>query len=337
MPKLLPRRIFPTAILAAAALAAGARSATFYVNNLIGHDRYDGRTPTAQGTGVGPVKTVQAAIRRAQSGDVVLLLPTGAPYTEPIVVPARSGLGVKGYPLTIEGNGVELVGYRPIDPYHWDYASQGVYRLRRPFQPTGVLFSLSGGLPRKTCELWGPMPSLERGEYAFWAGHFYIRPARPFGIEDHALAESFVPAGVVVDRTSHVVIRNLRIRGFRDDAVQVKGPAEGVRIERCLLADNGRAGISTTTNTSVDMVGCFVTGNVKFGVVAENHARLALESCAVEANGRERRTDDTASLERRGGPPEPLQPGPFLVPPYWDRAQRPPDLTLPEEVKPTEP
>jgi hypothetical protein len=337
LPKATPYQIVLAAMVGAAALAASARSATFYVNNLVGHDRYDGRAYSAQGSGVGPVKSVQTAIRRAQSGDVVVLLPTGAPYTEPIVVPARSGLGAPGHPLTIEGNGVELVGFRPIDPYHWDYASQGVYRLRRPFQPTGVLFSLSGALRRKSCELWGPMPSLERGEYAFWAGRYYVRPARPFGIADYALAESFAPAGVVVDRTSHVVIRNLRIRGFRDDAVQVKGPAEGVRIERCLLAENGRAGFSATTNTSVDMVGCFVTGNVKFGLVAENHARLTLESCVVEANGRESRMDDTASVQRRGGPPEPLRPGPFLAPEHWDRAEPPLDLTLPEEVRPTEP
>lgn len=302
-----------------------------FVNNRAGNDAYDGSSATMLGHGIGPVHSVQTALRRAKPGDTIVLMPTGHAYTEPIVVPARSSLGQAKYPITIEGNGVELFGGREIPPEHWQYTSGGVYRLRRPFQPTGVLTSLNGTITRHNCKLWGPAPTLERGEYAFWRGHYYFKPGKPFDLESHQLAESVHNSGIVVDRTSHVVIRNFRIHGFRNDAIQVRGPASSVCIENCLLADNGRAGVFVATNAFAEINGSFIKDNIQAGVIVDNHARLALNAVSIAGDAEPSVVDGTATLDDLGGVPTRLRDGPFLLPPEW-----PPANALPEELPPEE-
>lgn len=322
-------------LVAAAGVGPAWGGDVLFVNNRAGYDGYDGRSAYMLGHGLGPVRSVQTALRRARPGDTIVLLPTGYPYTEPIAVPARSSLGQAKYPITIEGNGVELVGYRAIPTDHWQHVSGGVYRLRRPFAPTGVITSLAGTITREPCELWGPPPTLERGKYAFWQGHFYVKPARPLDLESHALAESAQNAGIIVDRTSHVIIRNFRIRGFRHDAIQVIGPASGVRIENCLLAESGRAGLSVRTNASVELIGSFVTDNAKAGVLVDNVANLRLDRVSIDGNAERARVEATARLEDLGGTPEPLADGPFLLPPDWPTG-RPAEPELPEAFEPKE-
>ena len=54
---------------------------TFYVDNQIGSDGYDGLTQTVTLPAAGPKLTIQNAITAANSGDIILVKSTGITYT----------------------------------------------------------------------------------------------------------------------------------------------------------------------------------------------------------------------------------------------------------------
>ena len=279
---------------------------TVFVDNRSGSDRNNGRSPHPQGSSIGPVRTLQAALRRALPTDEVVCLKTDHPYKDTFVISGLLKLGSEAKPFVIDGNGVELVGTTRVDPYTWEHVKGGVYRLQRPFQPSSILESFREPIPRHPTALWGPMPKLKEETYAFWQGHLYFRPANGKYPSDYELGAGTRLAGILVDKASHIVIRNFRIHGFRMDAIQVRGPVSGVRIEQCEFARNGRCGLSVYTSARVVASDCHIENNVKAGVLADNFARVSLDDCSIVDNGVPILANATATVERHGEVARPL-------------------------------
>lgn len=306
-----------------------AQAMDIYVHNQIGSDANRGVSAVVRGVGDGPVRTIAAALRRVPRGGRIVVLPSPVPYRESIHINGTVNQGYQDSPLIIEGNGVELLGDRPIEHTEWNYVRSGTFRLSRPDATTGVLFLGGKRVPFDPSVNAGQLnPSPE--SYAIFRGSYYFNLPAGKGIRDYPLSESLLDSGVFIHRASHVVVRNFRIRGFSLDAVQVRGPVEGIRIQNCLLADSGRAGVSGYTLSDVELENCFLENNTKIGALAENTSTLYLKSCLVTGSPQELVFSQRSDIRKSGGDPEPLQSGPFLVPPGF-RVETPVDSRVEDE------
>lgn len=286
-----------------------------YVDNRAGSDSYNGRTPSHQGPSLGPVRSIQTALRRVSPGGTIILLPTNAPYTEDFTI--NKTLGSPRYPLVIEGNGVEFVGFQPINVEAWQHEQSGTYRLIDP-NPLAVLIYSQGNLLTPSLSGDSPdRPSLEEGEWTQWKGTVYFRPGLKQSIDSYELSKTVRPAAIVVDRASNVVLRNFRIRGYGLDAIQVRGPAKGVRIEGCEIAQTVRAGVAAFTNVDLEVKGCRIAATGTSGVIVDNYVRLGLESVTIEESPERVVAGNTSTVDDRGGEALPIAKGPFIRPVGW--------------------
>ena len=102
------RALWVVALISVMGAIPVAHGATpIYVDNRAGSDSYNGQTPVHVGPKLGPVRSVQTALRRVSRGGTIIILPTSVPYEESFTIDAKQSLGTAKYPLVIEGNGVE--------------------------------------------------------------------------------------------------------------------------------------------------------------------------------------------------------------------------------------
>lgn len=288
-------------------LAPVASARDLYVAPAYGHDAHDGTWYVKMQAGVGPVATLQNAVMRALPGDRIIMLPTDQPLREKVVIDGRRTRGTESLPIVIEGNGNTFAGDRPLPWQAWDLLDGGVYRLRGPKHTSGVLFVDGQPAPLAPGDRWGATrPDLAPGSYALWQGQYYFRPAAGQHIEDNLLSISDADVGLYVYRTQHVVIRNLHFQGFTQQAVQVHGPVEGIRLESCRLASNGRTGLFADLNSKVALHSCFLEGNRERGVFADNYARVEADACLFANNGAATAGQGEGLVTVKDGEPTPL-------------------------------
>ena len=225
-----------------------------------------------------------------------------------------------------------LVGYQSIAPESWQHEQGGVYRLNQPFALTTLLYSSKTMLPPVAQEKHVAIPSLLEGEWAAWKGSIYFRPALARTIASYDLAQSVKPSAILVDRASYVVIRNFRMRGYGLDAIQVRGPAEGIRIEDCEISETVRAGISAFNNVKAEIAGCRILESGKAGVLADNFVRLGLEAVSIENSPERLIAGTNSSIDDRGGATVPLAKGPFIRPTGWRSFTAEGSSTIPGEA-----
>lgn len=304
------------AIVCLSATTAGA--ADLYVDNLRGSDAFNGGSPEHVGLLNGPTRTVRAAMRKVVPGGRIVLVPSGLPYREPVLLDGSVVRGFSRAPIVLEGNGQEISGYEPIDPARWKRHPDGYWQLLSGLAWRGVLAEDGRPLERASADRWRGWPSLEVGQYAVWQDGLLLRLPKGEPIRDHAFVESARPAGIVIDRCSNLVLRNLRIRGFALDAVHVRGPARNVRFEKCLFADCGRSGLAVRGAATVSVEDSFFEG-VPAAVLADDVARVTLDSCEVPGGSATLVADATSSIKSAGDAPAPLPVGTVVDLPDHER------------------
>lgn len=316
------------------AFAARSHGDDIYVSNTIGRDEYNGQFPRFSGGGNGPYQTIQLAVRRANPGDRIVILPSDQPYREEVIIHGGRVHGWERFPIVIEGNGVEWTGERPIERDEWVYLDNGIYQTAGLTQVLGILALAGGNLERLNHPMWGERPTLEPRQYALWQGSFLLRVGERERIDSYKCTVSHLDCGLLICQAPNLILRNLRMRGFRLDAVQVRGPVQSVRFENCLFGNNGRAGVAVVTAGRVDLSNCFLENNARTAAVVGNHSSLTLASCALTGSPQDSSCDATSRLTRSGGAPHPLQKGPFVIPEGFLR--EPPRRGEPKPVEPAE-
>lgn len=83
-----------------------------YVNNVTGSNRNRGDLKENHGAGAGPLRSISAALRRAESSDRVEIANTGRPYRECIALQGARNSGSRYAPFVVNGNGATLEGDR---------------------------------------------------------------------------------------------------------------------------------------------------------------------------------------------------------------------------------
>ncbi len=232
-----------------------ANAESIYVNNITGSNSNTGADSGNQGGNVGPLRSIEAALKIAQRGDRIVLANTNVPYEECITLQGANHSGSAFAPFIIEGNGATLDGTEELPSDKWEFVSGDVHRFRPEVggyqylfidgEPAEQMIRSNGGYvssflePKQWCRCQGAL-------------HFMTEKGKSPYSYDLRYAKHRV--GITLYDVHDVVIRNLTVRGFQLDGINAHDNAMD-----CILLDvtakaNGRSGFAVNGASRVKIV-----------------------------------------------------------------------------------
>jgi hypothetical protein len=272
-------------LIAWLAIACSLSARDLYVDNVGGDDRFDGGSPAARGGKTGPCRTIACALRKCSRGDRIVLAASGQPYRESITLQAARHSGVTDRPFEIVGNGAILEGAAPVPGDAWEHMRSDVYRFSPPRKAFQMLF-LDGKPADRVAVDRGELslPELKPLQWCLFERYVYFRTETGRRPDSYRLEYAALPVGVTLYEVRNVVIRDLIVQGFQLDGVNAHdsvfdasivgvtcrgnarsgisvGGASRVRLEACLLGNNGTAQLRTEGYSHTRVVGCDLLDN----------------------------------------------------------------------------
>lgn len=284
-----------------------------HVNNVAGDDRNDGSAPTATGARSGPFRTIGRALRAARNGDQVIVAKTAVPYRESLTLQAGRHSGVAGRPFVLAGNGATLDGTEPVPIDAWENVRGDIFRFAAERKSSHVLYLAGKPARRRPIEEGAPgIPPLEALEWCLRDGHVYFRvePGKlPWAYE---LSHTALPVGLTLYEVRHVVIQDLIVQGFAQDGVNAHdgvvdtelvsltcrgngragisiGGASRVRVEACLVGDNGMAQLRTEGFSHTLVVNCDLLEEPQAPAIDREGGDVSIEGQVADASAGENR------------------------------------------------
>lgn len=240
----------------------------------------------------GPLKTIRQAIRIAEPGDTIHLLPLV--YHEYAGFYGKQGTPEK--PITLDGHGATLEGSDPIDLTQWAEVKPDLYRCE------SLMPALSDAILQRWFFLWngkmvhmgrtskGPSEEfkkpedLQPGEWTFVkqtaptgqieraekssqvTGAFYLKLSSGAQLSEQNLRIPVRSAGVQFggsgkNHNAHLVIRNLTCTHPYNDGFNIHGHCENVLFENIRAIECGDDGISAHETAEYRVDGFVSIGN----------------------------------------------------------------------------
>ncbi|MFO7908203.1 MAG: right-handed parallel beta-helix repeat-containing protein [Planctomycetota bacterium] len=255
-----------------------------YVNNVAGSDRNDGSAPEASSDATGPYRTITRALRAAQKGDRVILAETGTPYRESITLQGGKQSGIRQIPFELIGNNAVLDGTRPVPAGAWTHYMDTLFRFRPPKVSFQLLYLDGKPAKRREVNTREEIEDLDRLEWCLFKQHVYFR------VEDGRLPQTYelsftgLQVGITLYQVRHVVIRDLVIQGFQLDGVNAHDGVYNVTLTGLNSRGNARSGISIGGASQVRVEACLVGNNGAAQVRTEGACRAQLEGCDLLDN-----------------------------------------------------
>ncbi|MEO2023402.1 MAG: right-handed parallel beta-helix repeat-containing protein [Pirellulaceae bacterium] len=265
-------------------LAAPDRCAaeSHYVNNQTGDDRRDGRSPDLTGLASGPFRTIAKALQVAQRGDRIILAKTKEPYRESVTLQASRHSGLLNQPFILEGNGATLDGSRPIPEAAWQSVPNrpGVFRYQPRFKNHILLYLHGRPGPRVTVprDATEP-PKLAPLQWCLFRGHVYFRVEADNIPAAYVLSATALPVGITLYEARHIQIRNLVVQGFRLDGINAHDSVFDANLLSLKCRGNGRSGISVGGASRVRLEACLIGNNGLAQLRTEGHSRTLVVNC----------------------------------------------------------
>lgn len=262
-----------------------AHAATIYVNNRIGSDVFNGTQDQAINEKTGPVKTIRRALKLAGRSDVISLANTGVPYYEAISLVGSKHSGPETQPFTILGNGATLSGAMAVPETAWQQVGNDLWQLK-PYRKGHFQLILDGKavteIKRPANETWTEVPTMPAGSWCAFKGAIYFqaeRLAEPesmrFGIARHT-------CGITFYGVNNVVIDNLTVQHFRVDGVNANDHAKDVVLQRVVLTENGRAGLTVAGTSLVAVLDSRVERNREHSILLKEAAALVVDRTQLD-------------------------------------------------------
>ncbi|MCY2964155.1 MAG: right-handed parallel beta-helix repeat-containing protein [Planctomycetota bacterium] len=253
----MPARRFslPLMLLGCLFMGTCANAADVFVDNLLGEDTFSGGSS---------VRSIQAALRRAGGNDVIHLADHGIPYFESIDISGRKFANGGQGGLTIDGHGAVVSGVFRIPSNAWESLGAGLWKIRPMRKAHYQLVNFDRAAPEViVAPTASELPKLAPGHWAAWKGVIYYQAAdQSWSAPDQLpLGLAAKDVGISIFDVNNVVIRNLTVRHFRLDGVNVHDRARGVVLENVLLVENGRSGLAVCGASQVEVVGSELAGN----------------------------------------------------------------------------
>ncbi len=252
-----------------------------FVNNTTGDDRRSGTTDELTG-GDGPLRSITRALRAAEFGDRIVVAKTKKPYHGSLSLQAGRHSGTVDRPFRLVSNGAVLDGTREVPVLQWAYYDQGAYRYRPRSLTRQILFLDGKPAKRVSVEKGKQPPKLEALQWCWVGGYIYFRPEKGKTPADYVLAHTYLRVGITIYETQHVLVSGFVVQGFELDGVNAHdsvfhgelkgmtcrgnarsgisiGGASRVKVNACLLGNNGEAqlrteGFSTTELVDSDLI-----------------------------------------------------------------------------------
>ena len=269
----------------------------FYVNPETGDDRATGLAAERAGAD-GPVKTIQAAIRKARPGDTVHLAPLATPYHDVVVLHKLHG--EPGRPITVDGHGAIVTGVEPLAAADCAQVEPGLFRTDKLIPPKlltpedGVsrrwFFLFDGRINRMGRALKGKSApykqpeELAPGEWTYRRDEnaFYIKidPARQ--LAEYRIEWPQRSAGVQVSGDcSWLVVRNLIATHVYNDGYNIHGKTREVRFENIQAIECGDDGYSAHDDCQTSIDGFISIGNGT-GIANAGHSRTQIRKLWIQ-------------------------------------------------------
>jgi hypothetical protein len=283
------------AICLCALLARAAVARDIYVNNTAGSDALDGSTPVAVAAENGPVRTIARALAIAHGGDRIMLAATSEPYRECVTLQGGQHSGVAPAPLELVGNGAVLDGTRPIPPGIWEHVRGNIFRFSPPRMAYQLLYRDGKPATRHAADAGATeLPQLQPLEWCLFDRHVYFRVEDGKVPEDYELSHTALQTGITLYDVHDVVLRDLVIQGFQLDGVNAHDGVTSAQLTGLTSRGNGRAGISIGGASRVRIEACLVGNNGAAQVRTEGFSHTEIVNCDL--------LDNTApALVRDGG------------------------------------
>jgi len=284
-------RQFPTTTCCKAVVwalvVAGCRGAvaeTYYVNNRVGNDRFDGLSELPIGGDNGPVRSLGLALRRAGKSDVIVIAATGNPYFESLTLmgPKHSGTGL--HPFQIIGNGAELSGARPLPPEQWQLAENSIWRITPIRKGHFQLIDNGVALPEVPCPREATaLPERPVGHWCAWRGSIYFRTDIETSPRDMDLSIAEDGVGLTLLAIENVVIGNLSLKHYRLDGINAHDRCREVVLDRITATENGRSGITVAGCSKVSIFDSASRANRSNSLLITELGQADVEDCDFDA------------------------------------------------------
>jgi hypothetical protein len=293
-------RLVTTILTIWLALTSSVAARDIFVNNVAGDDQRSGDSPTPHGGEIGPLQSINSALRAAQKGDRIIVANTGQPYRECITLQGAGNSGRRSEaPFVIEGNGAVLDGAYPVPVNLWEHYRDDVFRFRPMRLAHQILFlNEKPAMRQQAAPEAQQLPELAPLQWSLFRRHVYFRVEKDALPHQYNLSHTVLPAGITLYQVRHVVIRDLVIQGYQLDGVNAQdgvtdatlvgltcrgnarsgisvGGASRVRVEACLVGNNGVAQVRAGGWSKTDIVNCDLVESTAPPVLREgDHAQV---------------------------------------------------------------
>ena len=257
---------------------------TIYVNNLGGSDSNNGATTSNKGDNVGPLRTIEAALRRVKRGDSIELANTDIPYKECVALQGRRHSGTSFAPFVIEGNGATLDGIAEVPAHRWEHVTGDVFRFAPDRAGYQQLF-LNGEAAKLVGRFDGFYDTsfLEEGQWCRCKGGIHFGTAKDRSVHNYDLSYASHPVGITLYEVEHVVIRDLTLRGFQLDGLNAHDNAFDCVLSKVTSIENGRSGVSVGGASRVRLVDCVLEKNNDTQLNAEGWSTATLKDTTLSS------------------------------------------------------
>jgi hypothetical protein len=258
---------------------------TIYVNNRLGSDAYNGIREEAITEQTGPVKTIGRALKLAGRSDVISLANTGVPYYESISLVGSKHSGPAMQPFTILGNGATLSGAMAVPETAWQQVGRDLWRLK-PYRKGHYQLILNGKavpeLKRTADTTWTEVPVLPVGSWCAFRGAVYYQAERLVEPEEMRFGLARHSCGITFYGVNNVVVDNLTVQHFRIDGVQANDHARDVVLQRVVLIENGRAGLTVAGTSLVAILQSRIERNREHSILLKEAAALLVHETQLD-------------------------------------------------------
>ena len=260
--KRTPLLCLPAIAAAAIMWPATCAAETYYVNNRIGHNAYDGLSDRPVSLFSGPVRSIHRALELAGPADIIVVANTGLPYYEQISLTGARHSGYPQAPFTILGNEAVVSGARAVPPEAWKELQSGLWSFTPWRKGHYQLIRDGKAVPEVRAARGTPeLPTLPAGHWTAWRGSIYYRPQAGEIPSEEPFAFAVETTGLTLYQVRNVVIRNLTFRHFRVDGVSAHSLCDNVVLENVRVGGNGRAGLFVGGTSDVEALDCQFGGN----------------------------------------------------------------------------
>lgn len=244
-------------ILTTGVLQAG----VVYVDNRLGNDLFDGSLPAPTGGNVGPVRTLQRALRLADGYDTLLMTNTGVPYTGSISLVGGRLSGSDVAPLTIDGQGATLSGWQELPSGSWRQESADLWSLALTRKGYYVFTRGEELLPAYGLARGESQATIPDGHWGTREGRIYLKTSEDRPPTDDQFGFAAYQTGITLHQVRNVRIANLTVEYFRYDGIHAQNDCANIVLENVTLRRNGRAGLAVTGAASLKIISSTIQEN----------------------------------------------------------------------------